>query len=383
MNEIKFNIPLQIRESTLNVKNFLNSKLPPHGPGKNILSIQRKVNKKFNFKDVFLTNSCTSALEICALVIDLKSDDEVIVPSFAFMTTASSFARTGCKLKFCDIQKNNLMPSLKDIKKCISKKTKALVLVHYQGYSVNFLQELKIFCKKKKIYLIEDAAQAFGSYLGKKPLGSIGDFACFSFHETKNIHSGSGGMLVVNNKKLLKKVRFIFDKGTNRFLMNSNKIRYYSWVTVGSAFLMTELTASYLKPQIDKINAIIKKRSKLYNRYLVQLDKISKSNFYIPNNLNSKYNFHSFVLILEKDVREQFLKFLKKFKINAVISYTPLHKSYAGKKFFEKKRKLNNTDIYVKRVVRLPLHNYLTYNQVDYICKKIKVFFKDFSKCNS
>ena len=163
MNEIKFNVPLQIRESTINVKNFLNSKLPPHGPGKNILTIKREVNKKFNFKDVFLTNSCTSALEICALAIDLKSDDEVIVPSFAFITTASSFARAGCKLKFCDIQKNNLMPSFKDIKKCVSKKTKAIVLVHYQGYSINFLHELKRFCKKKKIFLIEDAAQAFGS----------------------------------------------------------------------------------------------------------------------------------------------------------------------------------------------------------------------------
>ncbi len=381
MNEIKFNVPLQIRESTTNVKNFLNSKLPPHGPGKNILSIQREVNKKFNFKDVFLTNSCTSALEICALAIDLKSDDEVILPSFAFITTASSFARAGCKLKFCDIQKHNLMPSFKDIKKCISKKTKAIILVHYQGYSINYLHELKKFCKKKKIFLIEDAAQAFGSYLRKKPLGSFGDFACFSFHETKNIHSGSGGMLVVNNKKFLKKVRFIFDKGTNRFLMNSNKIRYYSWVTVGSAFLMTELAASYLKPQIEKINTIIQKRSKLHNRYLDQLDEISKNNFSIPKNLNSKYNFHSIVLILEKDLREKFLKFLKKFKINAVISYTPLHKSKAGKKFFEKKKKLRNTDIYIKRVVRLPMHNSLSYSQIDYICKKIQVFFsKGFKK---
>lgn len=371
MNEIKFNIPLQINESLTNVKNFLNSKSPAHGPGKNILSIQKEVSKKFKFKDVFLTNSCTSALEICALAIDLKSDDEVIVPSFAFITTASSFARTGCKLKFCDIQKTNLMPSFKDIKICVSKKTKAIVLVHYQGYSINYLNELKKFCKKKNIYLIEDAAQAFGSYLKNKPLGSFGDFACFSFHETKNIHSGSGGMLVVNNKKFLKRVRFIFDKGTNRFLMNSKKIKYYSWVTIGSAFLMTELTASYLKPQIEKINIINLTRSKLYNRYLEQLNKISKNNFFIPKNLNSKYNFHSFVLILEKDVREKFLKFLKRFKINAVISYTPLHKSNAGKK-----KKLKNTDIYIKRVVRLPFHNSLSYNQIDYICKKIKVFFK-------
>ena len=380
MNEIKFNIPLQINESLTNVKNFLNSKLPVHGPGKNIFSIQREVNKKFNFKDVFLTNSCTSALEICALAIDLKSDDEVIVPSFAFITTASSFARTGCKLKFCDIQKKNLMPSLKDIKTCISKKTKAIVLVHYQGFSVNFLNELKRFCNKKNIFLIEDAAQAFGSYLRKKPLGSFGDFACFSFHETKNIHSGSGGMLVVNNKKLLNKVRFIFDKGTNRFLMNTKKIKYYSWVTVGSAFLMTELAASYLKPQIEKMNMINLKRSKLYYRYLEQLDKISKNNFFIPKNLDSKYNFHSFVLILEKDIREKFLKFLKKFKINAVISYTPLHKSNAGRRFFVRNKKLKNTDIYIKRVVRLPLHNSLSYNQIDYICEKIKVFFKNYTK---
>ena len=268
------------------------------------------------------------------------------------------------------------MPSFEDIKICVSKKTKAIVLVHYQGYSVDYLFELKKFCKKKNIFLIEDAAQAFGSYLLKKPLGSFGDFACFSFHETKNIHSGSGGMLVVNNKKFLKKVRFIFDKGTNRFLMNSKKIKYYSWVTLGSAFLMTELAASYLKPQIEKINIINFRRSLLYNRYLVQLSKISKNNFFIPKNLNSKYNFHSFVLILEKDVREKFLKFLKRSKINAVISYTPLHKSNAGKKFFGKKKKLKNTDIYIKRVVRLPLHNSLSFSQVDYICNKIKVFFK-------
>jgi dTDP-4-amino-4,6-dideoxygalactose transaminase len=139
---------------------------------------------------------------------------------------------------------------------------------------------------------------------------------------------------------------------------------------------MTELTASYLKPQIEKINIINLIRSKLYSRYLKQLNEISKNNFFIPMNLDSKYNFHSFVLILEKDVREKFLKFLKKFKINAVISYTPLHKSNAGKKFFGKKKKLRNTDIYIKRVVRLPFHNSLSYKQIDYICEKIKVYFK-------
>lgn len=204
MKEIKFNIPLQDPKSIKNVIKFLNEKKPLHGPGKNISSIKKKIKKAFGYKSIHLTNSCTSALEICALILNLKKTDEVIVPSFSFVTTASSFARTGCKLKYCDIEKNNLMPSFDQIKKCVNKNTKALIIVHYQGYSVDYLDELKKFCLKKKIYLIEDAAQCFGSYYKNKPLGSFGDFACFSFHETKNLHSGVGGMLVVNNKKFHK-----------------------------------------------------------------------------------------------------------------------------------------------------------------------------------
>ena len=156
------------------------------------------------------------------------------------------------------------MPSLNDITRCITKKTKAIVIIHYQGYSVDYLDKLQKICKRNKIYLIEDAAQAFGSYFKKKALGSFGDFACFSFHETKNLHSGAGGMLVVNNKKFMNKIKIIHDKGTNRHLMNEGKIRYYSWVGIGSAFLMTELAASYLSPQIEKFKIIFFKRSKLY-----------------------------------------------------------------------------------------------------------------------
>ena len=183
-------------------------------------------------------------------------------------------------------------------------------------------------------------------------------------------------MLVVNNKKYLNKIRIIHDKGTNRYLMNLKKIKYYSWVDIGSAFLMTELSASYLNPQIKYFKKIYKKRSKLYFRYQKLLSKINKGNFYIPNNFKYRYNFHAFVLILEKNNREKFLKFLKKNKINAVISYTPLHRSIAGKRFSKSKKKLTNTDNYVKKIVRLPLHDSLTSKQVDYICMKIKEFFK-------
>jgi dTDP-4-amino-4,6-dideoxygalactose transaminase len=375
MKEIYFNVPLKLRESVKNVKKFLNSNQPIHGPGENINKIKNLINKNLGLRNIFLTNSCTSALEICSLAINLKKTDEVIVPSFSFITSASSFARTGCKLKFCDIQKETLMPSLKDIQKCITKNTKAIVVVHYQGYSVEYLDKLKKICNQKKIFLIEDAAQAFGSYFKNKSLGSFGDFSCFSFHETKNLHSGSGGMLIVNNKNYLNKIKTIYDKGTNRYLMNLKKIKYYSWVEIGSAFLMTEFAASYLSPQIKNYKRIFLNRSKLYHRYINILSKIKKNNFYLPNNYKYRYNFHAIVLILENTNREKFLKFLKKNKINAVISYTPLHKSKFGKRFFNKKKNLINTDKYVKKIVRLPLHDSLTFSQIDYICKKIQKYF--------
>lgn len=377
MEEIKFNVPLKIPESTRNVKNFLHSGKPLHGPGINILKIKKEVKNKFGFKNIHLTNSCTSALEICSLALNLKSSDEVLLPSFTFITTASSFARTGCKLKYFDIEKSNLMPSFSSIKSKITNKTKVIIIVHYQGYSVDYLDKLHEYCKKKKIFLIEDAAQAFGSYFKKKPLGSFGDFACFSFHETKNIHSGTGGMLVINNKKFIDKINYIFDKGTDRNLMQMNKVKYYTWVEIGSAFLMSEFSASYLLPQIKKYKKIFTERSKLYLRYVDNFKNSDNKNFTLTNNYKYKYNFHAFVIILEKNIRDSFLKYLKKFKINAVISYMPLHKSKIGKNYHNKKNKLKNTEEYLKKIVRLPLHNSLSLNEVNYISKIIKKYFNN------
>jgi dTDP-4-amino-4,6-dideoxygalactose transaminase len=377
MEEIKFNVPLKIPESTRNVKNFLHSGKPLHGPGINILKIKKEVKNKFGFKNIHLTNSCTSALEICSLALNLKSSDEVLLPSFTFITTASSFARTGCRLKYFDIEKSNLMPSFSSIKSKITNKTKVIIIVHYQGYSVDYLDKLHEYCKKKKIFLIEDAAQAFGSYFKKKPLGSFGDFACFSFHETKNIHSGTGGMLVINNKKFIDKINYIFDKGTDRNLMQMNKVKYYTWVEIGSAFLMSEFSASYLLPQIKKYKKIFTERSKLYLRYVDNFKNSDNKNFTLTNNYKYKYNFHAFVIILEKNIRDSFLKYLKKFKINAVISYMPLHKSKIGKNYHNKKNKLKNTEEYLKKIVRLPLHNSLSLNEVNYISKIIKKYFNN------
>ncbi len=376
MKEIKFNIPLNEAYSRKNVSNFLSSKKPLHGPGKNILKIKKHLKKIFGFKMVHLTNSCTSALEMSALMLNLKKNDEIILPSFSFVTTASSFARTGCKLRYCDIDKNNLMPTFNQIKKCVNQNTKAIVIIHYQGYSVDYLNLLKDYCNRKKIFLIEDAAQALGSYFKKKPLGTFGDFACFSFHETKNIHSGVGGMLVVNNKKYIRRSHFVFDKGTDRYLVKINKQKYYYWVDIGSSFLLTEFSASYLYPQIVNLKKIIKIRSIIYKRYIYNLSKWLDDEFIITNNFIYKYNFHALVIVLKNKKRENFFKYLKKYRINAVISYTPLHKSKFGKQFFKHKHNLSNTNFLNERIVRLPMHNYLKIKQVDFICNKMKLFFK-------
>lgn len=375
MKKISFNIPLQLNSSIENVNKFLKSRKPLHGPGVNIELIKKKIKKFYKFKNIHLTNSCTSALEMCGLMLKLKKDDEVIVPAFSFITTASSFARTGCKLRYCDIEKENLMPSFNQIKNCVNKKTKAIVIVHYQGYSVDFLDKLQIFCKKKKIILIEDAAQSFGSYFKNKPLGSFGDFACFSFHETKNLHSGLGGMLVVNNKKFINQSYLIFDKGTDRYLVKQGKKKYYSWVDIGSSFMLSELSASYLLPQIIHHKKIFSLRKTLYFRYLKNLNKWLKGHFYLTNYHKYRYNYHAFVIVLKNKDREKFLKFLRLNKIEAVISYTPLHKSKAGKKYLGKKDKLRNSNLYIDKIVRLPLHNYLNIKDIDYISQKIKSYF--------
>ncbi len=375
MKEIKFNSPLYSLNTKKNVIKFLNQKKSVHGPGRNIIDIKKKIKKLYNFRNIHLTNSCTSALEICALLIKLEPKDEVILPSYSFITTASSFARTGCSIKYCDINKETLMPSFNDITKHVNKNTKAIVIVHYQGFSINYLDKLKKYCKRKKIFLIEDAAQALGSYFKKKPLGSFGDFSCFSFHETKNIHSGAGGMLVINNLKHLSRSKIIFDKGTDRYLVINKKQKYYSWIENGSSFLLTELSASYLLPQLKDYQNILNYRSKLYKRYVKNFSKWVSDEFYICNNYMYKYNYHALVIILKKNNRDKFLNFLRKYKIYPFIGYIPLHQSKAGKKYLMRKQKLEKTNLYGNKTIRLPLHNKLKVNDIDFITNKIKSFF--------
>jgi len=373
---IKFASPVNLTQSKLNVESVIKKNKSLHGPGLYSLKINKLLKKKYNFKTTLLTNSCTSALEISAIAINFKEGDEVIIPSYTFITTGGSFARTKAKIVYSDIEKESLMPSFDQIKSKVSKKTKAIVIVHYQGFCVNYLFELKKYCNKKNIILVEDAAQAIGTKFKNKYLGTFGDLACFSFHYTKNIHSGIGGCLVINNSKLYKKSLFAYDKGSDRILQLKKIVKWYSWVSLGSSFLMSELHASYLYPQIIHYDKIINKRKSAYEGYLKKLDFTNKHFYLVKNTTCKKYNYHSLVLVLKQKKYDNFLEYLKKYKIYAFIGYIPLHISKYGKHFLPKKKKLINLDKIFNKIVRLPIHSNLNKNDVMFVSNKIKSFFK-------
>jgi dTDP-4-amino-4,6-dideoxygalactose transaminase len=380
MRTIRFSTPLQNIKYSNNVKKLLDSKKSLHGPGENILKIKKDLKKQFGFEHVHLTNSCTASMEICALMLNLKKNDEVLMPSYNYNTTASSFVRTGCKIRYCDIKKENLLPSFNDFKKNVNKNTKVIIVIHMQGLGVDYLDKLQSFCKKKKIFLIEDAAPALGTYVKKKPVGSYGDFATFSFHETKNYQSGIGGLLVVNNKKFRKQSDLVFDKGTDRTYVVSDPNyhkKYYSWVAIGSCFRLPELNASFLQPQIRDINKVISYREKLFQRYFKNFSAWLDGEFTICNTIKHKYkyNYHAFTIILNKNEREKFLKYLKKNNVIAFISFEALHLSKMGKKWLTRKTSLKNTNEIIKKIIRLPMHNKLTIREVDYVSQKVKDYF--------
>ena len=368
---IKFNQHLNFYDSKKNIIKFIRSKKNFHGPGENFKQIESFLKKKFNFKNSFLTNSCTSALEVAALSFELNKNDEVLLPSYSFITTGSSFSRTGAKLIYCDISTNNLMPSFEDIKKKVTTRTKVIIITHYQGFSVSYLDKLKIFCKKKSIYLVEDSAQGFGSKHKDKYLGTYGDVSCFSFHYTKNLHCGAGGLIVINNKKLLKKIRYIYDKGTNRIDQINNKIKYYSWVSQGSFFMLTELQAAYLFPQIKNHKKIFVFRKKIYQMYKKNINQ-NQNYKLILNNQKYYYNYHSIILYCKNKNADKLISFLKMKNIEAYIGYYPLHLSKFGKKY--KTEKLINTENAFKSIVRLPLNNNLSLKNIKYVIDTINQF---------
>lgn len=349
-------------------------KLSGDGPYNKLCSSFLKSYLNVNY--VQLTPSCTTALEMAYLLIDLQPEDEVILPSYTFTSTATAITLFHAKPVFIDVDET-LNIDVNKIEKAITNKTKAVCVVHYAGTSCD-LDKLKELLNEKNIFLIEDAAQALGATYKKKALGSFGDISAFSFHETKNVVCGEGGAIVINNSKLIERAEIIKDKGTNRQRFLRGEIDKYTWQDKGSSYLLGELPAAYLFAQLEILDLITEKRRNLFEAYYNFLLPFACENKLklpiIPN--FSKHNGHIFYLILESEQSRNELKnFLKIKNISAVPHYVPLHDSVAGKKFSRSVGSFDITKGCSSRLLRLPMYYDLSMDEVEYICSVVVDFF--------
>ena len=339
---------------------------------------EKWINSNLNAKFSIMTHSCTAALEMTAILLNLKKNDEVIMPSYTFVSTANAFVLRGVKPVFIDIDVENLNIDIDQIEKAVTKKTKAIVIVHYAGISCE-IDKVKKIAKKRNIYLIEDAAHSILAYYKNKPLGSFGDFATLSFHESKNLHCGQGGALLINNKKFIKRAKIIRDKGTNRDQFTKNLVNKYTWVDVGSSFALNEILAAFLYAQLEKAKKNTKIRVLLWNSYYKIFEIFMQKGYLdLPiQNAKSKHNGHIFYVILKKR-RKNFINFFNKKHIKCFFHYTPLHNSKAGKKFGISK-KIKNTDDLSNRIVRFPIFSDQKILNKTYF-KKIKLLLEEYFK---
>ncbi len=362
------------------IKNVIKSKILTDGyyQKKTEALIKKLIKSKF----VSLTQSCTAALEISSILINLKKGDEVIMPSYGFVSVANSVVLRNAKPVFAEIDPKTLNISYDDIKRKITKKTKAIYVIHYAGHSCE-IEKIANLAKKKRIYLIEDAAHSFLAKYKNKFLGTIGDIGVFSFHETKNLVGGQAGCISINNVSLIERTNTILDKGTDRkkFLNNfkkkiisSQKKGFYSWVDIGSEYRASELTSALLYSQVKKVKKIQKKREKFWNKYKDYINKFKNDMFYLIKPIKNCISaYHLFVLVFKSLKKSnEFKKVMQKNGIAATFHYVPLHKSKMGKRFCN--YKLPVTERIYNRVVRLPLFSDITDKEFNKILNSLKKF---------
>jgi len=331
----------------------------------------------FNDAELFLTHSATGGLEIIASLLDFQPGDEIIVPSFTFVSSANAFVSRGAIPVFIDINPETLNIDENLIETAITPKTKAIVAMHYAGHACNLIK-IKALCEMHGIYLIEDAAMGFGGTYNDLPLGSMGDFSVISFDITKQINSVQGGLLILNNQKFIERANNIYHLGTNRIQFQQNNVQYYEWVDIGSKYQMNELNAAVLFEQLKNADTILAHRKKISQYYYKQLAPLKHDCKIklLPENLVSK-NIHEFFIILNTfEERESLRSFLSKNKVEALFHYIPLHLSSLGKKIgryigAQHSEKLSGT------ILRLPLHIEINEVEVDYISSLICAFFND------
>ncbi len=335
------------------------------------------MQNRFHIEKVLLTHSCTAALEMAAILCDVGPGDEVILPSFTFVSTANAFYLRGATLKFIDIRPDTLNMDETLLEKMITPKTKVIVPVHYAGVSCEMDSIMKI-AAKYGIFVVEDAAQGLGARYKGKFLGSLGHLGAFSFHETKNVISGEGGALTINENRFYERAEIIREKGTNRRKFYRGEVDKYTWMDVGSSYLPSDIIAAFLYGQLENIDLILQKRREIWEFYERELSPLAREGFFelptIPK--ECEHNHHIFQLILPTpQLREEFLEEMKKNEIGAVFHYVPLHLSPVGERLGGKKGDLPVTESYSARLVRLPLYYSLAREQQEFIVKTICRFF--------
>ncbi|MFV0207732.1 dTDP-4-amino-4,6-dideoxygalactose transaminase [Empedobacter falsenii] len=342
---------------------------------------QQFFEEKYNFPKVLLTTSCTDALEMAAILCDIKEGDEVIVPSYTFVSSANAFALRGAKIVFVDSYADNPNIAPKEIEKHITSKTKVIVPVHYAGVACD-MEAIMSLAEKHKLFVVEDAAQAIDSYYTfsdgtKKALGSIGHFSAFSFHETKNIIAGEGGMLVINDENYFERAEIILEKGTNRSAFFRGEVNKYGWVDLGSSFLPSEIISAFLYAQLENLDKIQAKRVAIWNRYQNGLaDLATNTKIQLPVIPDfATNNAHMFYIVCKNyDERTALISHLKKEDIHPVFHYLSLNKS----EFFLKNNEeinIPNSDKFTDCLLRLPFYYELTEHEQDLIISEIKQFY--------
>lgn len=373
---IPFNKPYLTGKETHNIYQAVQTgKLS--GNGVYTKKCQAFFEENYGFKKCLLTTSCTDALEMSAILLDIKAGDQVIMPSYTFVSTSNAFVLRGAKIVFADSYADNPNIDPAGIETLITDKTKAIVVVHYAGVACD-MDAIMTIAERHNLFVVEDAAQAIDSYYKGRPLGSIGHLAAFSFHETKNIISGEGGMLAINDEQFIDRAEIIWEKGTNRSAFFRGEVDKYGWVDVGSSFLPSEVIAAFLWAQLENLEDIQSKRKEHWTMYYEGLSDMGDENTFLIQTVPTyaTNNAHMFYLILPTiEKRSQLIKYLKGNGVHAVFHYLSLHKS----PYYQEKhdgRELINCDNFANCLVRLPLFYEMTETNIASVINLINKYFE-------
>lgn len=374
---INFNIPPYVGNELENIKRAIaNHQIC--GDGEFTKKCNEWIEKKTGTAQALLTTSCTHATEMAALLCDIQPGDEVIMPSYTFVSTADAFVLRGAKVIFVDIRPDTMNIDENLIEDAITEKTKAIVPVHYAGIACE-MDTIMDIARRHKLYVIEDAAQGVKSTYKGHALGAIGDFGCYSFHETKNYSMGEGGALLIKDPKYIELAEIYREKGTNRSKFFRGQIDKYTWVNYGSSYLPSDMNAAYLYAQLEKAEEINNDRMKSWNYYMQSLKELAERGKVelpvVPE--GCAHNAHMFYMkAKDQQERTELIRYLMGYGIQTVFHYIPLHSAPAGEKYGEFRGEDKYTTRESERLLRLPMYYGLTEQETEYVTEKIKDFYK-------